>query len=153
MDPPLYTPSTKAEAGEHDQNISEEEAARIVGVEYAEKIKSLSLAVYVKAATYAASRGIILADTKFEFGLDESTSPPSVVLIDEVLTPDSSRFWSAEHYAPGRSQASFDKQYLRDWLIQTGKKGQENVEMPQDVIEDTSKRYLDAYRMLTGQEL
>ncbi|KAI9665408.1 MAG: Bifunctional purine biosynthetic protein ade1 [Alyxoria varia] len=153
LDPPLYTPSTKADAGEHDENISEEEAGQIVGAEHAEKIKSLSLEVYGKAAAYAASRGIILADTKFEFGLDESISPPSVVIIDEILTPDSSRFWDATLYESGRSQASFDKQHLRDWLVDTGKKGEEGIEMTQDVIENTRNRYHDAYRMLTGEEL
>lgn len=113
LDPPMWTPSTKAELGEKDENISKAEAARIVGQEYVDQIEALSLAVYKKANEHAAERGIILADTKFEFALDESTSPPTVVLVDEVLTPDSSRFWGADKYKVGQSQDSYDKQFLR----------------------------------------
>jgi phosphoribosylamine--glycine ligase/phosphoribosylformylglycinamidine cyclo-ligase len=120
-----------------------------VGAKYAEKIASLSLEIYRAAQDYATERGIIIADTKFEFGLDESTSPPSVVLIDEVLTPDSSRFWDANSYEPGRPQASLDKQYLRDWLIQNGLKGKE-ASMPPDVVAKTRAGYIEAYERLSG---
>lgn len=116
LDRPMWTPSTKAEAGEKDENISRAAAAEIVGKEYAEEIERLSLRIYAEADAYAAARGIILADTKFEFALDETTEPPSVVLVDEVLTPDSSRFWSAKDYEIGRPQDSFDKQFLRGEL-------------------------------------
>lgn len=104
------------------------------------------------ASDYARSRGIILADTKLEFGLDETTSPPSVVLIDEVLTPDSSRFWSADKYEVGRSQESFDKQPVRDWLIKEGLKGKEGVELPQEIVDQTRDRYKEAFRMLVGKD-
>ncbi|KAL9637467.1 MAG: hypothetical protein Q9164_002166 [Protoblastenia rupestris] len=147
----LWTPSTKAEVGGKDENISPEEAVSIVGRDYAQQIKDLSLQVYEKASEYAAERGIIIADTKFEFGLDESTAPPSVVLIDEVLTPDSSRFWNAKTYAVGKSQDSFDKQYLRDWLVQTSQKGKEGVIMPEEIIANTLDRYKEAYRVLLNK--
>ena len=165
LDTPLWTPSTKAEMGEKDENISPEQglshfchgftilthpAAQIVGAEYAEKIASLSLEIYSAAQDYAAERGIIIADTKFEFGLDESTNPPSVVLIDEVLTPDSSRFWDSKSYEPGRPQGSLDKQYLRDWLSQNGLKGKEGVAMPPDVVDKTREGYIEAYERLSG---
>lgn len=149
---PIWTPSTKAEMGGKDENISEQEAANIVGIDYANQVKALSLAIYAEARAYAAERGIIIADTKFEFALDESTSPPTVTLVDEVLTPDSSRFWSATDYQVGKSQDSFDKQYLRDWLVKTGQKGKENVIIPDDVVRTTSQRYQDAYRKLTGEQ-
>ena len=118
---PLYTPSTKAEQGQHDENISKERAAEIVGEKYAERIEKLALQIYTVAKEYAKTKGIIIADTKFEFGLDEDTD--EVVLIDEVLTPDSSRFWPAAKYELGKGQDSFDKQYLRDWLTSNGLKG------------------------------
>jgi hypothetical protein len=121
-----------------------------VGAEYAEKIASLSLGIYRAAQDYAAERGIIIADTKFEFGLDESTTPPSVVLIDEVLTPDSSRFWDSKNYEPGRPQGSLDKQYLRDWLTQNGLKGKDGISMPPDVVVKTREGYIEAYERLTG---
>lgn len=125
-------------------------AAELVGKEYADKIAELSLEIYKAGRDYAAERGIIIADTKFEFGLDESTSPPTVVLIDEVLTPDSSRFWDASKYEVGRSQDSLDKQPLRDWLTQSGLKGTDGVEMPPDVVSRTRAGYIEAYERITG---
>lgn len=147
---PIYTPSTKAELGQHDENISTEQAAQIVGEKYAKRIEELSLKVYSVAKEYAKGRGIIIADTKFEFGLDETTD--EVVLVDEVLTPDSSRFWSAETYQIGQSQNSFDKQALRDWLTSNGLKGKDGVKMSKDILESTSSKYLEAFRLLTGKE-
>ncbi|KAH8167691.1 hypothetical protein CIB48_g587 [Xylaria polymorpha] len=187
---PIYTPSTKAPAGEKDENvrilkprferalnsmllqtpeavhkrdwllqaliyvcgqISPDQARKIVGDKYADKIENLALAIYKAAHAYALERGIIVADTKFEFGLDEETD--EIVLIDEVLTPDSSRFWPAADYAPGRDQKSFDKQYLRDWLTAQGLKGKEGVSMTEDVQAQTSAKYLDAFQRLTGETL
>ncbi|EXJ54253.1 phosphoribosylaminoimidazole-succinocarboxamide synthase [Cladophialophora yegresii CBS 114405] len=148
---PIYTPSTKAELGEHDENISIEQAAKIVGEKHAKRIEELSLQIYKAARDYARERGIIIADTKFEFGLDEETD--EVVLIDEVLTPDSSRFWPKSSYQVGRGQSSFDKQGLRDWLTQNGVKGKEDVEMPDDVVEATRAKYLEAFKVLTGKSL
>ncbi|KAI0873250.1 hypothetical protein GGS24DRAFT_490854 [Hypoxylon argillaceum] len=144
---PIYTPSTKAPLGEKDENISPDEARKIVGDKYADKIENLALSIYKAAHAYALERGIIVADTKFEFGLDEERD--EVVLIDEVLTPDSSRFWPAADYSPGRDQKSFDKQYLRDWLTSQGLKGKENV----SVRAQTSAKYLDAFQRLTGETL
>lgn len=147
-------------------------ASDIVGKQYADQIEALSLQIYRTANDYAAKRGIIIADTKFEFGLDETTTPPTVVLIDEVLTPDSSRFWSADNYGAGRGQDSYDKQYLRgmnpieptqlqqvqvllmlciDWLVRNGLKGKEAVEMPSDVVSNTLNRYKEAYQTLSGK--
>lgn len=148
---PLYTPSTKAELGQHDENISTEQAAKIVGQKHAKRIEELSLQIYKVAKEYAKAQKIIIADTKFEFGLDEETD--EVVLIDEVLTPDSSRFWPAETYAVARSQDSFDKQYLRDWLTSNGLKGQEGVSMPEEVVSGTQAKYEEAFEMLTGKSL
>ena len=148
---PIYTPSTKAEQGKHDENITTEQAAEIVGVKYAQRIEELALKLYKVAHDYALERGIIIADTKFEFGVDDKTD--EVVLVDEVLTPDSSRFWPKETYQVGKSQASFDKQFLRDWLTSSGLKGKRDVSMPQDVVERTSDKYREAYRILTGQTL
>ena len=148
---PIYTPSTKAELGQHDENISTEEAAKIVGEKYAKRIEELSLQIYKVAKEYAKTKKIIIADTKFEFGLDEETD--EVVLIDEVLTPDSSRFWPAETYEVGRSQNSFDKQYLRNWLTGSGLKGQEGVSMPEEVVVGTQAKYEEAFQMLTGKSL
>ncbi|KAL8710073.1 MAG: hypothetical protein Q9220_005345 [cf. Caloplaca sp. 1 TL-2023] len=144
---PLYTPSTKAERGAHDENISPEEAEKIVGVKYAKRIEELALSLYKHGAAYAFERGIIIADTKFEFGLDEETD--EVVLVDEVLTPDSSRFWSTDLYKPGGSQSSFDKQPLRDWLTSQGLKGKENVQLPDDIVEKTGQKYQEAFERLT----
>ncbi|KAI0450029.1 SAICAR synthase-like protein [Xylaria acuta] len=148
---PIYTPSTKAPMGEKDENITPDQARQIVGDKYADKIENLALAIYKAAHAYALERGIIVADTKFEFGLDEQTD--EIVLIDEVLTPDSSRFWPAADYAPGRDQKSFDKQYLRDWLTSQGLKGKEGVSMTEDVQAQTSAKYLDAFQRLTGETL
>jgi phosphoribosylaminoimidazole-succinocarboxamide synthase len=145
----IYTPSTKAEAGQNDQNIHPSEAAKIVGEKYAGKIEQLALSLYAAARDYAKERGIIIADTKFEFGLDEETD--EVVLVDEVLTPDSSRFWPVEGYNVGREQESFDKQYLRDWLTREGLKGKKGVRMPEDVVEMTARKYREAFEGLTGR--
>ncbi|NPA49926.1 MAG: phosphoribosylaminoimidazolesuccinocarboxamide synthase [Thermodesulfobacteria bacterium] len=146
---PIFTPSTKAQEG-HDVNITFEECARLIGEDLANKVRELSLEIYKKAASYAEERGIIIADTKFEFGLlgDE------LLLIDEVLTPDSSRFWPREDYEPGRPQKSFDKQFLRDWLEEIGwDKRPPAPELPPDIVEKTRARYLEAYKRLTGKEL
>ncbi|KAI0808773.1 hypothetical protein GGR55DRAFT_689733 [Xylaria sp. FL0064] len=148
---PIYTPSTKAPVGGKDENINTEQARQIVGEKYADKIENLALAIYKAAHAYAFERGIIVADTKFEFGLDEETD--EIVLIDEVLTPDSSRFWPAADYAPGRDQKSFDKQYLRDWLTGQGLKGKEGVSMTEEVQAQTSAKYLEAFQRLTGETL
>ncbi|KAJ9132553.1 Phosphoribosylaminoimidazole-succinocarboxamide synthase [Pleurostoma richardsiae] len=148
---PIYTPSTKAELGEHDENISPEQARKIVGDKYADKIESLALAIYKAAHAYALERGIIVADTKFEFGLDEETD--EVVLIDEVLTPDSSRFWPAADYSVGHDQKSYDKQFLRNWLTSHGLKGKDGVSMPEDVVAQTRAKYLEVFEKLTGRTL
>jgi phosphoribosylaminoimidazole-succinocarboxamide synthase len=152
---PLWTPSTKAEAGLKDENISPEEARKLINDEkLAETIEKLSLQVYTEAATRAEQVGIILADTKFEFGVD-STNGNEVVLVDEVLTPDSSRFWPKETWVAhlGKAQPSFDKQYLRDWLVAQGLKGQEEVAIPEEVVEQTAMKYREACELLTGQKL
>ncbi len=146
---PIFTPATKAQSG-HDENITEVEFAEIVGSETAEKLKSLSLAVYQKASEYALERGIIIADTKFEFGADENGE---LLLIDEILTPDSSRFWSAKSYAPGKAQSSFDKQFVREYLETLDWNKQPPAPaLPPEIVEATTKRYSDAYRILTGKE-
>jgi len=146
----LYTPSTKAEAGQNDENISVSEAAEIVGAKYAQKIEDLAIKLYTVARDYAAKRGIIIADSKFEFGLDEETD--EVVLVDEVLTPDSSRFWPADKYEIGREQMSYDKQFLRDWLTSEGLKGKQGVKMPQEIVNKTAEKYREAFEKLTGQK-
>ncbi len=147
---PLFTPATKAQSG-HDENISEIEFAGIVGADAALKLKSVSLKIYRAAFDYALKRGIIIADTKFEFGLDETGN---ILLIDEVLTPDSSRFWSARDYFPGQSQASFDKQFVREYLETLDwNKQPPPPPLPPEIVEATSKRYLSAYKLLTGKEL
>jgi len=147
---PIFTPSTKAELGSHDVNITFEEMINIVGKETAEALKELSLKLYKRASSYAEERGIIIADTKFEFGLHDG----KVILVDEVLTPDSSRFWPKESYEPGKPQASFDKQYIRDWLKNTGwKEGTPPPEIPTEVVEKTREKYLLALKVLTGEEL
>lgn len=147
---PLFTPATKAAEG-HDENITESQFAKIIGADIAEKLESLSLAIYNDASEYALSRGIIIADTKFEFGLD---ADGNILLIDEVLTPDSSRFWSAEKYEPGHAQASFDKQFVREYLetLDWDKKPPAPP-LPEEVARATTERYLDAYRLITGREL
>ncbi len=147
---PIFTPSTKAEQGEHDVNITFEECARLIGKELAERVKELSLALYRKAAEYAESRGIIIADTKFEFGIVDG----ELILVDEVLTPDSSRFWPREEYEPGRPQKSFDKQFIRDWLTEIGwNRKPPAPEIPPEIVAKTRERYLEALRRLTGETL
>ncbi len=146
---PIFTPATKAETG-HDENISFEEAARIVGDEIAERARSASLRIYNTARDYARKRGIIIADTKFEFGLLNG----ELILIDEVLTPDSSRFWPADQYQPGKGQPSFDKQFVRDYLetLQWDKTPPAPA-LPPDVVARTQAKYLEAYERLTGRKL
>lgn len=147
---PILTPATKALTG-HDENISEAEFAGIVGAEYAETLRQLSLEIYQKASDYALTRGIIIADTKFEFGLDDSGE---ILLIDEVLTPDSSRFWSNDDYAPGKSQPSFDKQFVREYLETLDwNKQLPAPALPEEISKATTKRYLRAFHILTGVEL
>ncbi len=144
---PLYTPSTKAEVGDHDINVDFEETVKLLGKEKAEKLKSLSLAIYKKGAEMALEKGIIIADTKFEFGMADG----EIILIDEVLTPDSSRFWPEESYAPGGSQKSFDKQFVRDWLETSGwNKKAPAPTLPVDVIDKTSAKYWEALSLMTG---
>lgn len=170
---PVFTPATKAETG-HDENISEAQAAEIVGQDTAVRLRDLTLAIYGRAVAHAETCGIIIADTKFEFGLARSASPNSsrrspastaesaataraktdLILIDEVLTPDSSRFWPKASYAPGRGQPSYDKQFVRDHLEHIGWNKQPPVpSLPPDVVEKTREKYLDAYRLLTGHDL
>jgi phosphoribosylaminoimidazole-succinocarboxamide synthase len=149
LDPPIFTPSTKATEG-HDENITWDEMVRRIGREAAEALQRLSLAVYQKGGDYAKSRGIIIADTKFEWGLRAG----EIILIDEVLTPDSSRFWPSDGYAPGRPQPSFDKQFVRDYLESTGwNKQPPPPPLPAQVIAKTSEKYREAYRRLTGRPL
>jgi phosphoribosylaminoimidazole-succinocarboxamide synthase len=144
---PLFTPSTKAELGEHDENISLAQAERIVGQEIARQVADRSLAIYARARDIAARAGIIIADTKFEFGRKDG----ELILIDEILTPDSSRFWPADEYEPGRGQRSFDKQYVRDYLESIGFNKQPPApRLPAEVIEGTRSRYLEALERLTG---
>lgn len=150
---PIYTPSTKAEIGDHDENISFERSVEVLekefpgkGLEYATKLKEYTIALYKKCADYALTKGIIIADTKFEFGLDENGE---VVVADEMLTPDSSRFWPLEGYERGKSQPSFDKQFARDWL----KTHDHNWTLPEEVVEKTIAKYLQGYELLTGKPL
>ncbi len=146
----IFTPSTKAEIGEHDENISVAEAAQKIGAGMAQKVELLSLSLYGKARDYAEEKGIIIADTKFEFGMVED----ELTLIDEVLTPDSSRFWPMQGYEAGKTQPSFDKQYLRDWLSSSGwKKTPPPPTLPREVIEQTAEKYFEAYRLLTTKKL
>ncbi|HEY3416868.1 MAG TPA: phosphoribosylaminoimidazolesuccinocarboxamide synthase [Armatimonadota bacterium] len=147
---PLFTPSTKAESG-HDMNISPTEAAKLIGRDLASKVEQTTLGLYKKAADYARTRGIIIADTKFEFGLDEGGN---LILADEVLTPDSSRFWDVEKYQPGQPQESFDKQFVRDYLETLDwDKTPPGPVLPEEIIEGTRKRYLEAYERLAGKPL
>ena len=146
LEPAIFTPSTKAELGQHDENISVAQAAQLMGEDLARQVEKASLAIYEAGRTYAAGRGIIVADTKFEFGMVDG----KLHLIDEVLTPDSSRFWPADQYKPGQGQPSFDKQYLRDWL----KKQPWNMQpppppLPEEVIAATANKYKEAYEILT----
>lgn len=148
---PIFTPASKAELGDHDENIDFETVVELVGSEVAERLRDLTLAVYARAERVARTRGIVLADTKLEFG---ARPDGTIVLADEVLTPDSSRFWPAETYQPGRAQSSFDKQYVRDWL--TGESGWDRASdvppptLPAEVVERTRERYVQAYEQLTG---
>lgn len=143
---PIYTPSTKAPIGEHDENITRAQAEQLLGLDTAHDIERITLAIYTRASELAAASGILLADTKIEIGRDRGGQ---LVLGDEVLTPDSSRFWPADAWAPGHSQLSYDKQYVRDWLTGSGHAGRA-VELPQDVVAQTRARYIQAYERLTG---
>jgi phosphoribosylaminoimidazole-succinocarboxamide synthase len=147
LDDPIFTPATKAATG-HDENISFERMAGLVGAELAEELRRRSIEIFQRGADYALERGIIIADTKFEWGRIDGR----VILIDEVLTPDSSRFWPASQYRPGRSQPSFDKQFVRDWLSGTGwDKNSPPPALPDDVVAKTRQKYIDAYERLTGE--
>lgn len=146
---PIFTPSTKAEQGEHDENISPAQAAKIVGQNLCDRLEEKAIDLYVKAKEYAKTKGIIIADTKFEFGLDENDN---IVLVDEVLTPDSSRFWNARAYEVGKSQDSYDKQFLRDWLTSNGLNGKDGVKMTDEIVEKTREKYIEAYEQLTGDK-
>jgi phosphoribosylaminoimidazole-succinocarboxamide synthase len=147
---PIFTPATKEEKGKHDENISFDRMAAIVGKETAEKVRSIVLALYNKAAAYALGKGIIIADTKFELGFADG----QLILIDEALTPDSSRFWPADGYAPGGPQKSFDKQFVRDYLLTLPwNKTSPGPRLPADVIEKTSRKYREALKILTGRDI
>ncbi len=145
---PLFTPSTKAEIGDHDENISFERCCEIVGEDIATQIRDLSLKIYKAAAEYAATRGIIIADTKFEFGVIDG----KVTLIDECLTPDSSRFWPAASYEEGKIQPSYDKQFVRNWLKASWDMTGETPHLPAEVIDGTSERYREAFQIITGSQ-
>ncbi|MFJ5988096.1 phosphoribosylaminoimidazolesuccinocarboxamide synthase [Lentzea sp. NPDC092896] len=153
LDPPIFTPASKAEIGAHDENVSFDVIAEKHGVELASKLRDRTIELYSEARAYALTRGLILADTKFEFGLDASGEP---ILADEVFTPDSSRYWPAEGYEPGRVQPSFDKQYVRDWLTSSEsgwdrKSDAPPPALPANVVEATRQRYVEAYERLTGR--
>lgn len=144
----IFTPSTKAEIGGHDENISFERCAEIIGQDNAAELRRLSLEVYGKAADHAAEQGIIIADTKFEFGVVDG----KIILADEVLTPDSSRFWAVETYEEGKEQPSYDKQFVRNWLNDNWDRTGNPPHLPQDVIEKTSEKYIQAYERITGKK-
>jgi phosphoribosylaminoimidazole-succinocarboxamide synthase len=147
---PLFTPSTKAELGDHDENITMEQVKEMIGGELADRLKEVSITLYKKGREMAREKGIIIADTKFEFGLVEG----ELILIDEVLTPDSSRFWPEDEYEPGRAQRSFDKQFVRDYLLTlTWDKKPPAPHLPEEIVRKTSERYLEAFQRLTGREL
>lgn len=147
---PIFTPSTKEETG-HDQNISFEECAERVGQDVAAKLRDMSLDIFKRGSEYAATRGIIIADTKFEFGV---TAAGDIILIDEVLTPDSSRFWPADKYEPGKGQPSYDKQFVRDWLLASGwDRNSTPPTLPDDIVLKTREKYLEAFETLTGRQL
>jgi len=145
---PLFTPSTKAEYGEHDENIHPSKVAGIIGEKYAKLMEEAALKVYKTALSHAEKKGIIIADTKFEFGTNKDGE---IVLADEVLTPDSSRFWPADSYEVGRGQDSYDKQYVRDYLTSINFDKKTPIELPQDIIDKTVKKYVEAYTRLTGE--
>jgi phosphoribosylaminoimidazole-succinocarboxamide synthase len=150
LDEPIFTPSTKAEIGLHDENISFEQAEKIVGIDTIEKLKRSSLQIYNEASSFALSKGIIIADTKMEFGFHEN----NLILVDEVLTPDTSRFWPADRYQKGKSQESYDKQIIRDYLLSINfNKQPPPPSLPEDVIQKTSKKYLEVLEKLTGEKL
>ena len=145
---PIFTPSTKAEIGDHDENISFERCAELLGDEAAQDLRDLTLAVYTKASEHAAERGIIIADTKFEFGTIDGVT----ILADEVLTPDSSRFWGADVYEVGKEQPSFDKQFVRNWLNAHWDRTGNPPRLPEDIIAKTSEKYIQAYETITGKK-
>ncbi|KRO12331.1 phosphoribosylaminoimidazole-succinocarboxamide synthase [Olsenella uli DSM 7084] len=145
---PIFTPSTKAALGDHDENISFDRCEELVGDRVAQQLRSASLKIYVAAADYAATRGVIIADTKFEFGYVDGR----LTLIDECLTPDSSRFWPVAGYEPGKVQPSYDKQYVRDWLRANWDMTGEPPHLPQEVVEGTSRRYQEAFEIITGEK-
>ncbi|RXZ53657.1 phosphoribosylaminoimidazolesuccinocarboxamide synthase [Senegalimassilia faecalis] len=145
---PIFTPSTKAEIGDHDENISFERCAEIIGEDAATQLRDLAIKVYTAARDHAAENGIIIADTKFEFGVIDG----QIILADEVLTPDSSRFWPGDEYEEGRDQASFDKQYVRDWLNANWDRTGNPPRLPQEVIERTSQKYIAAYEKISGKK-
>jgi phosphoribosylaminoimidazole-succinocarboxamide synthase len=146
---PIFTPATKAETG-HDENISEEQAAKIVGQDTVRRLKELTLSLYSRGVEYAQTRGIIVCDTKFEFGMIDG----KISIVDEMLTPDSSRFWPADQYSPGKPQPSFDKQFVRDYLEKIGWNKQPPApELPDDIVKATSAKYVEALRLLTGRDL
>jgi phosphoribosylaminoimidazole-succinocarboxamide synthase len=147
LEEPIFTPSTKAEIGGHDENISFERCAEIIGSDDAAALRDLSLKVYTTARDHAEKQGIIIADTKFEFGRLDGR----IILADEVLTPDSSRFWPGDEYEAGKSQPSFDKQFVRDWLTANWDKTGTPPRLPQEVIEKTSEKYIQAYETITGR--
>lgn len=145
---PIFTPTTKAQEG-HDENITFDEVCKLIGEDLAKEVREKTIEIYTKCAEYALSKGIIIADTKFEFGIDENGK---LVLADEVLTPDSSRFWPAKDYEVGKSQKSFDKQYMRDWLKETSWDATNPTPIPENVVETTRAKYIEAYEMLTGKK-
>lgn len=145
---PIFTPTTKANEG-HDENISFEQVCEMLGKDLAEKIRSKTIEIYRKCSEFALTKNVIIADTKFEFGLDENGE---LVIGDEILTPDSSRFWPALDYEVGRSQKSFDKQYIRDWIKSTGYNPESGVPIPDDIIQVTANKYKEAYKLITGTE-
>ncbi len=144
---PIFTPTTKAKEG-HDENISFEEVCKLIGKDLAEELRAKTIEIYKKCSEYALSKGVIIADTKFEFGTDENGK---LVIGDEMLTPDSSRFWPASDYEIGRSQKSFDKQYVRDWIKSTNYNPESGIPLPEDVIRVTTEKYKEAYKLLTGK--
>ncbi|GGT67161.1 MULTISPECIES: phosphoribosylaminoimidazolesuccinocarboxamide synthase [Streptomyces] len=152
---PIFTPATKAAVGDHDENVSYEEVARQIGAETAAMLRQTTLAVYSRARGIARERGIILADTKFEFGFEATEHGPKLVIADEVLTPDSSRFWPAASWEPGRAQPSYDKQFVRDWLTSPASGWDRRSEqpppaLPQEIVDATRAKYIEAYELLTG---
>jgi len=155
LDEPLYTPSTKAELGEHDENVSFQYTEQLLGAQDAAALRDLSLAIYSRARSIASAKGIIIADTKFEFGQIPGSSGLQIILADEVLTPDSSRFWPLDSYEPGKEQPSFDKQFVRNWLLENWDRAaapNTPPALPPEIIEQTSQKYKQAYEMLTGEE-